>query len=118
VSISVSPIRDSAGTVVGASMIARDITERRRLDRFRDELLDRERAARAEAVSARDRLAFLAEVSALLTSSLDYETTLDKAVHLAIPRLADYCAVVVHDEKAGLRHVASAHVDKAKEPVV
>ena len=118
VSISVSPIRDSAGTIVGASKIARDITERRRLDRIRDELLDRERAARAEAVSARDRLAFLAEVSALLISSLDYEETLNKAVHLAIPRLGDYCTVVVHDEKAGLRHVASGHVDRMKEPVV
>ena len=118
VSISVSPIRDAAGTIVGASKIARDITERRRLDRIRDELLDRERAARAEAVSARDRLAFLAEVSALLISSLDYEETLNKAVHLAIPRLGDYCTVVVHDEKAGLRHVASGHVDRMKEPVV
>ena len=118
VSISVSPIRDAAGTVVGASKIARDITEHRRLDRIRDELLDRERAARAEAVSARDRLAFLAEVSALLISSLDYEETLNKAVHLAIPRLGDYCTVVVHDEKAGLRHVASGHVDRMKEPVV
>jgi PAS domain S-box-containing protein len=118
VSISVSPIKNAAGVTVGASKIARDISERRRLDRIRDELLDRERAARAEAVIARDRLAFLAEVSALLTSSLDYEETLDRAVHLAIPRLGDYCTVLVHDENAVLRHVASGHVDRAKEPIV
>src|SRR5439155_17063565 len=61
VSISVSPIRNAEGAVAGASTIARDITERRRLDRARDELLDRERQARADAVVARDRLAFLAE---------------------------------------------------------
>jgi PAS domain S-box-containing protein len=118
VSISVSPIKNATGVIVGTSKIARDIAERRRLDHIRDELLDRERAARAEAVLARDRLAFLADVSALLISSLDYEETLDRAVHLAIPRLGDYCTVLVHDENAVLRHVASGHVDRAKEPVV
>ena len=30
VALSISPIRDAAGTIVGASAIARDITERRR----------------------------------------------------------------------------------------
>ena len=117
ISLTVSPIRNADGTIVGASKIARDITERRRNERFRDELLDRERVARAEAVSARDRLAFLAEVSALLTS-LDYEETLEKAVHLALPRLGDYCTVVVQDEQGAMRHVASGHVDRTKEAIV
>src|SRR6185436_14865364 len=49
VSLSVSPIRDAAGSVVGAAKIARDITPRRALERERDELLARERTARADA---------------------------------------------------------------------
>jgi len=39
VSLTISPIRDRAGTIVGASKIARDITERKRLERERAELV-------------------------------------------------------------------------------
>jgi PAS domain S-box-containing protein len=49
ISLTVSPIRDSAGTIVGASKIARDITERQRIEQDRDKLLEAERHARAEA---------------------------------------------------------------------
>ena len=118
VSITLSPIRDADGRLVGASKIGRDITERRRADRTREELLERERDALEEAVTARDRLAFLAEISALLSSSLDYQQTLDRAVHLALPRLGDYCNVLAEDEHGHLRHAAWGHVDRAKEPAV
>jgi PAS domain S-box-containing protein len=118
VSVTLSPIKDASGRMTGASKIARDITDRRRAERVREELLERERHALAEAVAAGDRLAFLAEISALLTSSLDYQETLDRAVHLALPRLGDYCNVLVEDEHGHLRHVAWGHVDRAKEPAV
>ncbi len=39
VSLTVSPVKDSTGRVIGASAIARDITERRRLDSKREALL-------------------------------------------------------------------------------
>lgn len=52
ISLSVSPIRDRHGQVVGASKVARDITDRRRLEREREELLVRERVARTEAETA------------------------------------------------------------------
>jgi PAS domain S-box-containing protein len=52
----------------------RDITERRRS----------EEAQR-----------FLAEASALLASSLDYETTLQRVAQLAVPHIADWCAVEI-----------------------
>ena len=115
VSITASPIRDADGRIVGASKIARDITEQRRAAQMRDDLLEREQRALADAVAARDRLEFLAEVSALLTSSLDYQETLDRAVHLALPQLGDYCNVLVENEHGVLRHVAWAHVVKEKE---
>jgi PAS domain S-box-containing protein len=118
VSITVSPITDVRGRITGASKIARDITDRRRIDRVRADLLERQRLAGEEIIAARDGLAFLAEVGALLSSSLDYEETLDRAVHLALPRLGDYCNVVVQDEHRQLRHVAWGHVDRAKEPAL
>ena len=39
---------------------------------------------------ARSPRRFVADVGAVLTSSLDYSETLDRAVHLALPRLGDY----------------------------
>jgi PAS domain S-box-containing protein len=39
VSATISPIRDESGAIIGASKIARDISERRRAERVREELL-------------------------------------------------------------------------------
>lgn len=52
VSISVSPIIDSTGRIIGASKIARDVTERRQAEQARAQLLESERKARAEAEAA------------------------------------------------------------------
>jgi PAS domain S-box-containing protein len=60
-----------------------------------------------------DRLAFLAEASELLASSLDYETTLARLAELAVPRLADWCGVEVLEEDE-IRQLALAHVDPEK----
>jgi PAS domain S-box-containing protein len=59
VSITVSPIKDSAGRIVGASAIARDITERRLQQEKEAELLVREQVARAEAEAVQARLAII-----------------------------------------------------------
>jgi PAS domain S-box-containing protein len=64
VSVTVSPVNDRYGRVIGASKIARDISARKRDEREREELLARERAARAEADAAnRTKDEFLAMVS-------------------------------------------------------
>ena len=48
VSLTISPIYSAAGIVIGASKIARDISERQEVERERTELLRREQAARTE----------------------------------------------------------------------
>jgi PAS domain S-box-containing protein len=49
ISLSVSPVRDSTGRIVGASKIARDITDKKRFEREREHLLEAERVAREDA---------------------------------------------------------------------
>jgi PAS domain S-box-containing protein len=104
VSVTLSPIRDARNTLVGLSTIAREALRPSGDDRAAAEI--------------RDRLAFLAEIGAVLGSSLDYAQTIDRAVHLALPRLGDYCNVLLVDESGALRHVAGGHVVREKEPVV
>ena len=71
VSISVSPIKDSTGRVVGAAKIARNVTARRALEAEREILLAHEREARAAAETAtRAKDAFLANVSHELRAPL------------------------------------------------
>ncbi|MFL5514861.1 MAG: ATP-binding protein [Gemmatimonadales bacterium] len=76
-------------------------------------LYQAERAARHNAEEAGERLAFLAQASEVLGSSLDYKTTLATVARLAVPRLADWCAVDVMDD-GRLRRLAIAHTDPAR----
>ena len=70
-------------------------------------------AAQAAAARGNERLAFLADASAELSSSLDYGQTLAKVATLVVPTFADWCAIdVVEDDR--LHRVAVAHVDPEK----
>jgi PAS domain S-box-containing protein len=72
ISLTVSPIKDPSGRIIGASKIARDVTERRRLEDERDQLLVRERQAREEAeASNRTKDQLLAIVSHELRTPLN-----------------------------------------------
>jgi PAS domain S-box-containing protein len=90
VSVTVSPIRDSAGQIIGASDIAHDITERKR-------------------INAQEQ--FLAEVSKVLSSTLDYQETLANIARLVVPQLADWFTVDLVDAEGHFELIEIAHKD-------
>jgi PAS domain S-box-containing protein len=112
--ISLSPLTTNEGLLVTA--VIRDVTERKRAEAERLELA-REQAARVAAERTADRASFLAEAGSLLSTALDYEMTLTHLARLAVPRLADICAVDI-SEGTTPRRLAVSHVDPSKEPLV
>ncbi len=74
----------------------------------RADLYEQREHARQVAETGRARLAFLAEASSALASSLDYADTLAHLARLAVPRLADWCALYLLEDgrprMAGLAH--------------
>ena len=87
------PLRDVEGNVIGLTIVAINITDR---------------------VRTEERAHFLAEASHLLSSSLDYETTLEQLTFSLVPRLADWCSIDILENTKEIVQVAVAHVDPAK----
>lgn len=91
--VSAVPVRDPAGRIVCAVEKSLDVTGQRRRERLRR---------------------FLSEASALLASSLDYEVTLRNVARLAVPSLADWCAVDLLRDDGTIERLAAEHVDERK----
>jgi signal transduction histidine kinase/ActR/RegA family two-component response regulator len=64
--------------------------------------------------NSQQQSAFLAEVSAVLSSSLEYEQTLQSVANLAVPYLADWCSVDLLNDDRTISRVAVAHCDPEK----
>jgi PAS domain S-box-containing protein len=92
ISLSITPVRNASGTIIGASAIQHDISERKR----------REQIQR-----------FLAEASRLLAAKLDHHETLPKVAALTL-EIADCCVIETFDAAGSLSEVAIAHRLPAK----
>ena len=93
VSLTISPIKNEQGIIIGASKIARDITRQKRTE---------------------ENLRFLSDANRILSSSLDYETTLRSVATIAIPHIADWCGIDMVGADGRLVQVAVAHRDPKK----
>jgi PAS domain S-box-containing protein len=87
------PVLDRDGRVIAGVATVTDISEARR---------------------ARESRQFLANAMELLGSSLDYEETIRRVADLAVPTIADWCAVDILDENGTARRIAVAHDDPRK----
>jgi PAS domain S-box-containing protein len=72
--------------------------------------LERARLIEAEQ-HLRDRISFLGEATAILASSLDYERTLERLAALAVPLLADWCAIDMLGGEGKIERLVVAHQD-------
>jgi PAS domain S-box-containing protein len=88
-----SPVLDREGNVVAGVATITDISEVHR---------------------ARENRTFLANATEVLGSSLDYEETTRHVAELAVPRIADWCAIDILDESGVPRRIAVHHVDPRK----
>ena len=111
-------VKDAEGRVLYRAANFRDITDRRRSESEREELLASEREARRLAEEARGRIAFLAGASAELTASLNYEATLEKLARLAVPYLADWCIIDVIKQDGEISRIAAVHKDPGKQDLL
>lgn len=102
---------------VGRVWSFRDVTARRRAEE-QGRALEREQAARAEAENSQKRTALLAEASRVLSTSFDYQTTLAALVRLAVPTLADYCALDILEGENEFKRIGEAHVDPTKSNLI
>jgi PAS domain S-box-containing protein len=59
-------------------------------------------------------LRFLADASATLATIVDYQSTLQKVVGLAVPHFADWCAADMVEPDGSLNRLAVVHSDPAK----
>ena len=89
---------------------ALDITELKAAEE-RTRRLAEERVARQEAEEAAQRMEFLAQASAVLSSSLDFQETLANVATTAVPQFADWCAVDLLRPDGSLQRVGVAHQD-------
>jgi PAS domain S-box-containing protein len=102
---------------VGRVWSFRDVTSRRRAEEQEIELVQ-EQAARAEAENSQKRASLLAEASRVLSASFDYQTTLAALVRLAVPALADYCALDIVEAEDTFERIGEAHIDPEKSQLL
>ncbi len=100
ISLSVSPIRNAEGTVIGASKIARDISMRLRAQAITDR--------------ARRQGIFLARLTTSFSGTMNYTDRLTELATLSVPELSDWCVVDAVTTNGQIERVTIKHIDPNK----
>jgi signal transduction histidine kinase/PAS domain-containing protein len=62
--------------------------------------------------------AFITQAARVLASSLDFRTTVDNILGLAVPQLADWCVASVADDQGRTLEVAARHRDPVRDELL
>lgn len=89
----VEPLRNVDNSIQGITCAGVNITERKQ---------------------AEERLRYIAQISSLLSTSLDYEETLEQIAKISVPQLADWCSVDILNEDNSIRRLPIAYADPSK----
>lgn len=95
-----APVRGRDGVQYGRALYYREITSQKD---FEKRLRENEQW-----------YAFLAEVSSVLSQTLDYTASLNRLAEMAVPLLGDWCAIHVIEANGDIRPLAFAHTDPMK----
>lgn len=112
--LAIEMLKSGATDYVLKTRLERLLPSLHRALREAGERAERKRAEQ-ERARAEEALRFLAEASAVLASSLDYDATLSSLARLVVPHLADGCIVNVFEGERVPRQVAITHIDPAQE---
>ena len=94
VSVTLSPLRDEDGGMVGTAAIIRDITRQKRDER---------------------RAAFISDAVQILDGSLDLDIVVRNLARLVVPRLADWCAIHVPAANGSIELLTLRHSAPERE---
>jgi PAS domain S-box-containing protein len=104
VSLTISLIKDAYGKAIGASKIARDVTEQKK--------------THAALERSEEHATFLSDASKPMAAIVDVGSSMQRLARLCAPRFADWCAIYLLDDQRESQLVACAHGDPQKEPLL
>lgn len=122
------PVVDAAGETVGVAAAVIEVTAQHHAEAERVRLLKeavtarahaeaaqiRAESARATAEAVRRRTEFLAEAGRRMGASMNETTVLQQVAEIAVPEIADWCAITVVTRDGSLETAGVAHFDPAK----
>ncbi|MEX2395298.1 MAG: SpoIIE family protein phosphatase, partial [Actinomycetota bacterium] len=95
-----APVRGPEGELFGRAIYCRDITD--------------QKVAEQRIRESEEWTTFLADATSVLSEELDLQAIMERFASLAVPALADWCAVHVVDKVGTPQSLAVAHVDPEK----
>jgi PAS domain S-box-containing protein len=97
--------------------VSEDITDKKNAEEEMMRMIKEEAALKErEIATAKD--IFLAKVSTLLSTTLDYNETLNMLANLSVTALGDWCTISMINDEGQFERAAGAHVDKKKTPLL